>query len=294
MKLIGILLVLNSILVSAWWIMTHGTHKIALLTLCSLAVFAGLVLLLSDRITELTMKGIGTIKAAANQATADANVVAELKTRVESQSATVDLVAKEAADAKQLVNALSEKNSKAEEKLSELDKSINHGNLAVKELQLYTQFHSTVLAAQNDNRQAYDRLLAWSKDSSFQFQKASAQAAQTIMDQHNSPMAISNVSVPWNEGIDPQKLSLSQLQQNFTSAPPHIRRRILEFVWTKRTDMPKPDRLQFLVDVLRSDESLLVVEYAGRYFKDGTRDNLKPLAIEQHLEWWKENKDTIE
>jgi len=294
MKLIGIILVLSGIGFFIYWIRKHGIEKSDVSKLCFLIVFAGIAIIFRDRITEFSVPGIGTFKAAVEQVSADANVVSGLKRRVEDQSATVDLIAKEAADAKQLVNALSQKNLKAEEKLSQLDKSINDGNLAVKELQLYTQFHSTVLAAQNDNRHAYDQLLAWGKDSSFQFQKASAQAAQTIMDQHNSPMSISNVSVPWNEGIDPQKLSLSELQQTFTSTPPHIRRRILEFVWTKRTDIPKPDRLQFLVDVLRSDESLLVVEYAGRYFKDGTGDKLKPLAIEQHLEWWKKDKGSIE
>ena len=294
MKLIGILIVVNSIVVSAWWIMTHNTNKNSVLAWCFLAVFAGLGFILSDRITEFSMNGVGTIKTAIEQASADANAISKLKKRIEDQSATVDLIAKEAAGAKQLVDALSEKNLKAEEKLLHLDKSINEGNLAVEKLQLYNQFHSTILAAQNDNRQAYDQLWAWGNDSSFQFQKASAQAAQTIMDQHNSQIFISNVSVPWNEGVDPKKLSLSELSQGFFSVPSHIRRCILEFVWTERTDIPKKERLQFLVDVLRSDESLLVVEYAGRYFNDGTGDKFKPLAIEQHLKWWEENKGTIE
>lgn len=97
MKLIGILLVLNSVAVSSWWITAHGTHKGAVLTLCSLAVFAGLALVVSDRITELSMKGVGTIKAAAEQASADANEISALKNRVEAQSATVDLIAKDSA-----------------------------------------------------------------------------------------------------------------------------------------------------------------------------------------------------
>lgn len=294
MKLIGILLVLNSLAVSGWWIMTHGSHKGSVLTLCSLAVLAGIAFLICDRITEFSLKGIGTIKAAANQATADANVVAELKTRVEGQSATVDLVAKEAADAKQLVNALSEKNSKAEEKLSQLDKSISAGNLAVKELQLYTQFNRIVLAAQNDSRQAYEQLCLWSGDSSYPFQKEAEQTIQTIIDQHDSAMTISNTSISLSDGRNVLKLSLSDLRTVMLSATPKIRRCTLEFVWKKRTDIPKKDRLEFLVDVIRSDESLLVVEYAGRYFKDGTGDNLKPLEIEQHLKWWKENKGSIE
>ena len=157
----------------------------------------------------------------------------------------------------------------------------------------YTQFNTTVLAAQNNNRPAYDQLLTWAKDSLFPFQNASSQAVQTIMDQHASSMYKTGFSVPWSEGVEPQKLSLSELRKIFTSAPPHIRLGLIEFVWSKRTDIPKADRLQFLVDVLRNDENLQVVEYAGRYFAEGTGDKLKPIAIEQHLEWWKENKDTI-
>ena len=262
MKLIGILLVFISISVSSWWIMAHGTHKGAVVTLCSIAVLAGIAILISDRITEFRIQGIGTMKAAVKQATADANVVTELKNRVEAQSATVDLIAKDAADAKQLVNTLSQKNSKAEEKLSQLDKSISDGNLAVKELQLYTQFNSTVLAAQNDNRRAYDQLWAWSEDSSFPFQKASAQTIRTIIDQHNSPMTISNTSIAWNDGVDPPKLSLSDLRAAMLSTPPNIRRCILEFVWRERADISKKDRLEFLADVIRNDESLLVLKQA--------------------------------
>lgn len=293
MKFIGILLILSSIAASAWWITTHGTYKGSVLTLCSLAVLAGIAFLICDRITEFSLKGIGTIKAAANQATADANVVAELKTRVEGQNATVDLVAKEAAEAKQLVTDLSLKNSKAEEKLSQLDKAINDGNLAVKELQIYILFNRVVLAAKNDSRQAYDQLWAWSADSSYLLQKDATQTIQTLVDQHDPKMTISNTSISLNDGKNLSTLSLSVLRTAMLSAPPNIRRCVVEFVWKKRTDKSKKDRLEFLVEVIRSDESLLVVEYAGRYFEEGTGDKFKPLAIEQHLEWWKENKDTI-
>ncbi len=294
MKFIGILLIINSIAASAWWITTHGSYKGSVLILCSLAVLAGIAFLICDRITEFSLKGIGTIKAAANQATADANVVAELKTRVEGQSATVDLVAKEAAEAKQLVTDLSLKNSKAEEKLSQLDKAINDGNLAVKELQIYILFNRVVLAAKNDSRQAYDQLWAWHADSSYPLQKDATQTIQTLVDQHDPQMTISNTSISVNDSKNPLKLSLSDLRTAMLSAPPNIRRCVVEFVWKKRTDKSKKDRLEFLVEVIRSDESLLVVEYAGRYFEEGTGDKFKPLAIEQHLEWWEKNKDTIE
>lgn len=293
MKLIGILLIVNSIAVSVWWIATSGSHKGSILTLCFLGVFAGIAILINERITEFSVKGIGTIKAAAKQVSADANEVAKLKKRVEDQSATVNLVAKEAADAKQLVEALSEKNEKAEEKLAQLDKSIHDGNLAVNELKLYTYFNSIVLAAQNDNRKAYDQLWGWSKDSSFPFQKSATQAVQSIMDKHHPAIVRGSFKVEWNEGIEPDKLPLSELQRQFFSAPPHIRLGIMEFICEKRPDILQIDRLNFLLEVLRRDESLQVVEYAGRYFAKETGDKLKPIAISPHLEWWEKNKDSF-
>lgn len=294
LKLFGVLLIINSPFITGYLIIAEHVPKLVAIPLCLIAVFGGAFLVLQDRVTELTVKGIGTIKSAAEQAIADANAIADLKNRVEAQSATVDLIAKEAADAKQLVTDLSEKNSKAEKNLLELDESIIAGNVAVKELQLYTKFNTTVLAAQNDNRPAYDQLWDWSKDSSFPFKKAAAQATQTIMDQHNPGLIKSGFEISWKEGIDPQKLSLSELWQAFKSTPPHTRLGILEFVWQKRTDISKKDRLQFMVDVIRNDESLQVVEYAGRYFAQGTGNKFKPIAITHHLRWWEENKNSIE
>jgi hypothetical protein len=94
MKWIGILLILSSIIWTTWWITTHDNHKGALFFLCLITVFVGLVLIFQDRVTELTVKGVGTIKAVTQQIQSDAETVTDLKERVENQSATVDLIAK--------------------------------------------------------------------------------------------------------------------------------------------------------------------------------------------------------
>ena len=290
----GVLLILVSLSITAWWVIGENPHKKWAFAICLAAIFSGAFLILQERVTELTVENIGTIKSAAKQASADAKAITDLKKRVEAQSATIDLIAREAANGKQLISDLSEKNSMAEKKLSELDVSISKGNIAVQELQLYTHFNSTVLAAQNDDRRAYDQLLAWSSDNAFSLKKFASQAAQTLIDQHNPAMVRGGFKVPWQQGVDPNKLTIIELWKAYKSAPTHIRIGILEFVWEKRNDLSKRERLQFLVDVLRTDESLRVVEYAGRYFAQGTGDRFKPIAIKQHLEWWSENKDTIE
>lgn len=97
-KLIGSLLIINSIVISAWWLTGEHPHKGWAFTICMTAIFGGGFLILQERIIEFTVDGIGTIKSAAEQATADANTISDLKNRIEAQSATVDLVAKKATE----------------------------------------------------------------------------------------------------------------------------------------------------------------------------------------------------
>ena len=74
---------------------------------------------------------------------------------------------------------------------------------------------------------------------------------------------------------------------------PYERRALLEYIY-KRNDIPKKDRLDFFVDVMSSDNHLMVCEYAGRYFNGLTRLKIKPLASDYLIKWWADNKDKFE
>lgn len=286
-QLVGMLLVITSLVVTAWWIGSGRTRPgsaVAVCSLCIVAVCAGIFVAFQDRLAAVTVKHIGTINAAVQQATRTAQDVASIKDRIEAQSATVTLVASE----------VTRKNDEATAKLAALDQAIQQGQRAVAELQAYTLFNARVLAAQNDDRHAYDQLWQWREDETYPFRQAAAQAVQTIMDHHNPMLMSTGFSVPWKAEVDPQQLSVDQLRAYVAQAPRAFRIGVLEFVWDKRTDLPKKARLQFLADVLRNDQSLEVVEYAGRYFAQGTGDKLKPLAIPLHLQWWQEHQGSIE
>lgn len=289
MKLIGILLVLNSLALTAWWVTKRGSQNLTVVALCSLAVFAGLVLILHERITELTVEGVGTIKTAVQQVTSDAQTVAELKERVENQSATVDLVAKEASKAKSLSEEVADKNKRAEDKLETLDKAINMANTTLEELEAVTEFTMTVVAAQNDDRKAFDKLKVWSDDKSYRFSGRAQQAWNTIIDEHSKPYSVSGFEVPWSEGFDPSKLNLLKLGQQYQHAPAYLKRAFLEYIWN-RNDIPKIDRLDFMLNVMQTDLSLTAVEYAGRYFTSGTNQNIKPLAVKYLANWWRKHR----
>ena len=293
LQLIGVLLIVNSLVVAGWWLSQQKSGMGWCVTLCLITIFAGIFLILNERAVEITIKNVGTIKAVADQAKVDAKTIAEIRERIEGQAATVDAVAKQAADAKRISEEVQKKNQQADEKLKAIDEAVKHGNEAVAELQAYTTFNKTILAAQNDDRPAFDQLGAWAEDKKYPFTAEAEQTWITILDSHNSPMMAGGFTIPWNEGVDPLKLSLEELKATYKQAPPQIRVMLVEYIWKKRTDIPKHDRMQFLADVLRNDSSLRVVEYAGLYFAGESKTKLKRLAVKQHLEWWEKNKDSI-
>lgn len=78
------------------WFAIRRDYKVLVL-FCVMTLFAGTYLRLEERIREVTVQGVGSIKAAAKQAATDAAYIAEIKERVERQSATIDAVARQAA-----------------------------------------------------------------------------------------------------------------------------------------------------------------------------------------------------
>ena len=134
MKLLGILIILNALVVAAWFSIS-GTANKWIIVVCFAAIFSGIFFLVSDRATEVSVSGSGTIKAAVDRATSDAIQVAGLKARIEAQSATIDLVAKEAMEAKEVSESLKEKNRDAEEKLLTINSTLEKAAISLKGIQ---------------------------------------------------------------------------------------------------------------------------------------------------------------
>ena len=184
---------------------------------------------------------------------------------------------------------VAKKNEIAEEKLKILDNSIAKASVTLDELESVTEYTKTVIAAQNDDRKALDKLKKWSEDKNDPFSSKAAQAWHTIFESHNELMYISNLTVPWNEGVDPSKFLLPELIQQYKGAPVQLRPALLEYIW-KRDDIPKVDRLDFMIETMKHDSSLTAVEYAGRHFTAGTELKIKPSAVEYLVPWWDEHR----
>lgn len=121
LQLIGILIIVNAFTCAGWYMSHDKSPGAGGVTIFTIAVVTGLALTFHERAIEISFGKVATLKAAAQQATTDAQEIATIRQRVEAQAATLDLVAKESSDAKKLLGELREENKNADEKLKQLE-----------------------------------------------------------------------------------------------------------------------------------------------------------------------------
>lgn len=223
----------------------------------------------------------------------DAKAIADLKARVENQSATVGLVAQEASTAKALSEEVADKNQQAETKLAAIDKTLTQASSTLKKLESVTEFTITVVAAQNDDRKAFDKLREWADDDTHPFRDRAAQARDSIINALTPPIRRVPPSFPWNEGIDPSALSLEDLRSHYLTVASRWRPSLIDYIWG-REDIPKIDRLDLLMSVMLEDDRLRAVEHAGRCFICGIDQRIHPLALHSLSVWWREHREEFE
>lgn len=136
-QLAGIVIIANSLLVAAWWVMSGRPRQGPILLLCSLAVVAGIVLMVLDRAAMVTVKKVTAINAAAEQATADAEKVAELRQQLEaSRASNGELVKRAAAEAGRQAMEISAKNAEAAKNLQDLIRTLQKADAALAEVEV--------------------------------------------------------------------------------------------------------------------------------------------------------------
>jgi len=294
-EFIGIVVLLVGLGFLVYWATIKRASKYwpARITVLLFCAFVGLILLLPDRALKYSSRLLGTIEVSAKQAAADAQTISDLKERVEAQSATIDLVAKSAAEAKGITEQLETKNRVAKEHLSRIQETMNSAESAVKALQAFTSFHSLILAAQNDDRDAFDQLCTLTGQESFPFEDPCWSAISAVKGFHGNPsIGVSFMEISWKEGSDPKKLSLAEFRQEYARAPRVARPALVKIIW-ERTDFLRKERLLFLVGVLKKDPSLTATNVAGKFFAQETGVEWKPFNVEPLIDWWEKNKNTV-
>ncbi|HKP04990.1 MAG TPA: hypothetical protein VJU77_16680 [Chthoniobacterales bacterium] len=289
-ELLGLLLIGNSVAVCAWWLLANKPNVTAAVALSVLVVFIGLICIFHERITEITITQVGSIKTAARQATGDAEEISKIKERIEAQAATVDLVANKATEAERLARELGEKNELASKKLDTIEDTLKKASKTVDNLNELTAFTSIVLAAQNDDRKSFDQLHEWSKDAKYPLRDRASQAYEMILNASSKPFGVA-YTVPWKRGVDPSKITFEGLKLAIADTPYKEGKFALLQYLESRQDIPMNDRFDYFASVMRSEASLGMVQIAGECFTHLAQLKIKPLAVEFLLEWWSENRD---
>lgn len=253
---------LNATFLGAWWVLTDNPYKPWALTFTLVALFFGAFLLVQERATEITVKGVGTIKAAAESAREDAQAIANLKERIEAQSATIDLVASRATEAQRLGERL----------------------------RRIVDFSTTVIAAQNDDRAAFDRLGAFIDERS-ELSRLAAHAQITIRSEAGGPVEAGYLNLP--EGHQLVSAAAADLREIYAQLPSVYRASAVNVIWN-RNDLSVGGRMRFLVNVLRDDPSLTATLYAGKFFAKQAGLKWQPFSVGPLLDWWEANKATFE
>lgn len=242
--LFGSLLVTIPVIVTATQVIRGQPLKAQEVILFGIFILSGVSLFLIDRATEISVTGVGTIKAAAKMADDDAKQIIQLKEEME------------------------EKNDKALELLSDLEKALHDANLQMKALQSREEFSKIVLASQFDDRQSFDRLFQLATDEEYVFQEEANEYYDIIARANSSGVFIApELKYLNNEGenIDLDRFSLSDFAVGFYNLDRDVRSSVL-FHIRDRDDLSLKAKSEFLIDVIRNDVSIQVTANAIRAF----------------------------
>jgi hypothetical protein len=296
-KAIGLLTILFCLAFALWCTAKGKKRAKSIFGVSLVGMLFGLALILNDRITEFTLEHVGSIKTAEKEAVSNAAEIANIRKRVEAQSATVDLVAQRAGDAMKLAQEV----EKAREDMGlELDRVRNatvDADKAVRELRELADFTRAVTGAESDDRASLDRLKAWADDPKYPMVQLARQALVKVRIYYSGYDIRPTPSVEWDSSAKFQQLTFGELRELYRNSSPHQHAALVQQIW-RRTDIPKADRMGFLIEVMKTDASINAVDYSRKLFYPET--NLKhedmaalPLVLDPLYDWWEQNKNTV-
>jgi hypothetical protein len=99
MMYFGLFLVIFGLLLSVWAAIRDKPFFKKTLATSFIILFAGIVLTFGDRLEEVTVENVGSIKTAVVKANKEADEISKIRKRIEAQADKIDLVAKEAESA---------------------------------------------------------------------------------------------------------------------------------------------------------------------------------------------------
>ena len=201
MIVLGVGLFVITFIYGAFYIWKRETYK-GLASLFTFVLFTSIALIFHDRLTEI---GFGDFKATIQQATSDAKVISELKKDILEQSIVIDSVRNELIKTIALSNQLNKKVVEAssfvndtyikvkqqsenirdksnyiDTEITRFDSVLSESQNNLSELSAFTEFNTSVVAAQNNSRKAFDKVYKWAEDTTYVFKEQAVEVWYTI------------------------------------------------------------------------------------------------------------------
>ncbi len=172
-----------------------------------------------------------------------------------------------------------------EQSVERLNSLVEQAESQLADLQTITDFSFTASRAANDNREAFDHLVALANREGSLKQIASDAVARIITD--INPMV--NVRVDpkprWEVlGTTPESATFDEITSVYRTVHPNFRPHVLSMIWTQ-TRFPECVRLAFLAEVIREEHSLRAMHRACVLMNNVAKVNKNVLGASIYLEW---------
>lgn len=207
-------------------------------------------------------------------------------------SERVDIIADDLIE-KQITEKISPKIIELDNKLSEISLELNRIKEDRKKLDELNDFTLTFLKALGDDYKAFEQLGNLSADKNFAFPEISLSMYETIRLIHlqHKLIPFSIIAIPAE--VDFSKLSFSGFTQLLDSLPCKFHASLIDKIWErKEEEISKREKMSFLIEVLKTSNSLRAKNWAGILFDREYNVNWDPFKMQPIYEKWDDIQKT--
>jgi len=175
--------------------------------------------------------------------------------------------------------------------ISTLTTLVSRANATLDSVQSQENIIALITKVDHDDRPAFDQLLAIAKDPTSPYTSIASEVVVTLVS--NSGMEL-EYTPPWEAlGVtNPDSLSLDDLKKLYSKQlRSDFKKAFISYIWTN-AKFKKYDRMEFLMSVIKTDQSITTVIHAMELSDADTKIKQNMLNYPAYLAWWDINKAT--
>lgn len=198
---------------------------------------------------------------------------------------------------RQRVEKLDEDSKQTRKTESELQTTIAEARELLAKLDEQSAFVMTVIAAQNDDRSAFETLNKWASDPKKRMKDEAGKIVWAIQLNYYDPHDTKTYGIfPWSViPGKPESLNIQQIEQIWSMVPSHSAKAFIDGIWGN-TNITQIQKLSFLYSVIEKDSrnSLLAANRAAYLLADELKANYNRSFVYSDIEskwaeWLKTN-----